>query len=39
LAVATSTVKSHLQNMLRKAGAVNRAELIAQYFGGTRFVT
>jgi DNA-binding CsgD family transcriptional regulator len=34
LAVATSTVKSHLQNMLRKAGAVNRADLIAQYYGG-----
>jgi DNA-binding CsgD family transcriptional regulator len=32
LAVATSTVKSHLQNMLRKAGAVNRAELIAQFY-------
>lgn len=33
LAVATSTAKSHLQNMLRKAGAVNRAELIAQFYG------
>jgi DNA-binding NarL/FixJ family response regulator len=36
LAVATTTVKSHLQNMLRKAGAVNRAELIAQFYGQTR---
>jgi DNA-binding CsgD family transcriptional regulator len=35
LAVATSTAKSHLQNMLRKAGAVNRAELIAQFYGQT----
>lgn len=33
LAIGTSTVKSHLQNMLRKAGAVNRAELIAQFYG------
>jgi DNA-binding CsgD family transcriptional regulator len=32
LAVAASTVKSHLQNMLRKAGAANRAELIAQFY-------
>lgn len=32
LAIATTTVKSHVQNMLRKAGAVNRAELIAQYY-------
>jgi DNA-binding CsgD family transcriptional regulator len=39
LAVATSTVKSHLQNMLRKAGAVNRADLIAQYYGQTRLTT
>ncbi|MDT5152660.1 MAG: hypothetical protein QOI01_4393 [Mycobacterium sp.] len=36
LAVATTTVKSHLQNMLRKAGAVNRAELISQFYGQTR---
>ncbi|MBJ7337546.1 LuxR C-terminal-related transcriptional regulator [Mycolicibacterium sp.] len=33
LAIATSTVKYHLQNMLRKAGAVNRTELIAQFYG------
>jgi DNA-binding CsgD family transcriptional regulator len=33
LAIATNTVKYHLQNMLRKAGAVNRTELIAQFYG------
>lgn len=33
LAIANTTVKSHMQNMLRKAGVVNRAELIAQYYG------
>jgi DNA-binding CsgD family transcriptional regulator len=38
LTVATSTVKSHLQNMLRKAGAVNRAELIAQFYGQTHLI-
>lgn len=32
LAIASSTVKSHLQNILRKAGAVNRSELIARYY-------
>jgi DNA-binding CsgD family transcriptional regulator len=32
LAIAESTVKSHLQQMLRKAGAVNRSELIGQFY-------
>jgi len=32
LAIAESTVKSHVQHMLRKAGAVNRSELIGQFY-------
>jgi DNA-binding CsgD family transcriptional regulator len=32
LAIAESTVKSHLQQLLRKAGAVNRSELIGQFY-------
>ena len=33
LAVAESTVKSHVQNVMRKLGAVSRTELIARYYG------
>ena len=36
LAIAESTVKSHLQHMLRKAGAVNRSELISQFYSATQ---
>jgi DNA-binding CsgD family transcriptional regulator len=35
LAIAESTVKSHLQHMLRKAGAVNRSELIGQFYAAS----
>ena len=35
LALAESTVKSHVQHMLRKAGAVNRSELIGQFYAAS----
>lgn len=33
LAIAPSTVKSHIRNTMRKFGAVNRADLISRYYG------
>ncbi len=35
LAIAPNTVKSHVRSILRKVGAVSRAELIARYYGLT----
>jgi DNA-binding CsgD family transcriptional regulator len=32
LAIAPSTVKSHIRNTMRKFGAVNRADLISRYY-------
>jgi DNA-binding CsgD family transcriptional regulator len=36
LAIATSTVKSHVRSIMTKLNATNRAELIAQYYGTSR---
>jgi DNA-binding NarL/FixJ family response regulator len=33
LVISTSTVKSHVRHILRKLGAVNRAQAIARYLG------
>jgi len=35
LVIKEGTVKSHVKHILRKLGAVNRAEAIARYLGGT----